>query len=101
VPEADGVFLCRDEFTASFFVRINTTGDPVDVWAVSGIDEGRMLDNGSGFFYFPGRISAGQVALIESASLDAVPADGPSRVKRKQQEKTPRTRGDRQPGRRQ
>jgi hypothetical protein len=101
VPEADGVFLCRDEFTASFFVRINNTGDPVDVWAVSGIDEEQMLDNGSGFFYFPGRISAGQVALIESASLDAAPADGPSRVKRKQQKKTPRTRGDRQPGRRQ
>lgn len=101
VPEADGVFLCRDAFTASFFVRINNTGGPVDVWAVSGIDEEQMLDHGSGFFYFPGRISAGQVALIESASLDAAPADGSSRVKGKPQKKTPRTRGDRQPRRRQ
>ena len=100
VPEADGVFLCQ-EYMVQFFVAINNTGGPVDVWAVSGIDEEQMLDNGSGFFYFPGRISAGQVALIESASLDAAPADGPSRVKRKQQKKTPRTRGDRQPGRRQ
>jgi hypothetical protein len=98
-PEADGVFLCSDEFTARFFVRMNNTGGPVDVWAVSDIDAGQMLDNGSGFFYFPGRISAGQITLIESASVchtdtvDAAPADVPSRVRLKQQKKTPRTRG--------
>ncbi len=26
VPEKEGVFLCRDEFEADFFVRINNTG---------------------------------------------------------------------------
>jgi hypothetical protein len=92
-PEADGVFLCSDEFTAGFFVQMNNTGGPVDVWAVSGIDAAEMLDNGSGFFYFPDRIPAGQVTLIESASVDAPPADAPSRVRRKQQKKTHRTRG--------
>jgi hypothetical protein len=91
VPEADGVFLCPDEFTVGFFVRMNNTGGPVDVWAVSGIDKEQMSDNGSGFFYFPGRISPGQVTLIESASADAAPSDTPSRVRRKQK-KTPRTR---------
>jgi hypothetical protein len=75
VPEADGVFLC-EEFMVWFFVRMNNTGGPVDVWAVSGIDEEQMLDNGSGFFYFPGRISAGQVALIELAANGAARADG-------------------------
>jgi hypothetical protein len=81
VPEADGVFLCRNEFDAGFFVQMNNTGGPVDVWAVSGIDEEQMLDNGSGFSYFPGRISAGQVALIQSAPVDAAPdpdSSGPS-----------------------
>lgn len=70
VPEADGVFLCQ-EFMVGFFVGMNNTGGPVDVWAVSGIDEEQMLDNGSGFLYFPARISAGQVALVESAPADA------------------------------
>jgi hypothetical protein len=65
VPEADGVFLC-EEFMVGFFVRMNNTRGPVDVWAVSGVDEEQMLDNGSGFSYFPGRISARQLALTES-----------------------------------
>jgi hypothetical protein len=99
VPEADGVFLCQDEFTVGFFVGMNNTGGPVDVWAVSGIDEEQMLDNGSGFFYFPGRISAGQVTLIESASDYVARADGPWSMGRKQK-KTPQTRDDRQPRRR-
>jgi hypothetical protein len=91
-PEADGVFLCPDEFTAGFFVRMNNTGGPVDVWAVTDIDAAQMLDNGSGFSYFPGRISARQVTLIQSASVDAAPVDAPPRVRRKQK-KTPRSRG--------
>ena len=53
VPEEDGVFLCPDEFTAGFFIRMNNSGGPVDLWAVSGIDEEPMLDNGSGFFVLP------------------------------------------------
>lgn len=61
VPEADGVFLCQ-EFMVGFFVGMNNTGGAVDVWAVSGIDEEQLLDNGSGFLYFPDRISAGQIA---------------------------------------
>jgi hypothetical protein len=100
VPEADGVFLSPDEFTAEFFIRMNNTGGPVDLWAVSGIDEEQMLDNGSGFRYFPGRIAAAQVTLVESASAAAVPGDGQPPARRKQKKNTPRTRGDRQPRRR-
>lgn len=92
-PEADGVFLCRDEFTAGFFVRMNNTGGPVDVWAVSGVDEGQMLDNGNGFFYFPGRIPAGQVTLLESVPFDEAQATGPRSVSRKQK-KSLRARDD-------
>ena len=53
------MFLCADEFEARYFVRMNNTGGPVDVWAVTGIDQEQMTDNGSGYLYFPGRISSG------------------------------------------
>ena len=35
--EEEGVFLCRDQFEARFFVDMNNTGGPVDVWAVTGV----------------------------------------------------------------
>ena len=62
-PEASGVFLCRDEFEASFFVRMNNTGGPVDVWAVTGVDADELVDGGSGFGYWPARIPPRQVTL--------------------------------------
>lgn len=64
-PEAEGIFVCRDEET-EFFLQINNTGGPVDLWAVDGIDEGLLLDNGNGFFYLPGRIPAARVRLVRS-----------------------------------
>lgn len=94
-PEADGVFLCQDEFTAGFFVRMNNTGGPVDVWAVSGTFEDQMIDNGSGFFYFPGRIPAGQLTLTEWPSPDPGPPDGPSRATQEQKKEAPRIRDGR------
>jgi hypothetical protein len=94
-PEADGVFLCADEFEAGFFVQMNNTGGPVDVWAVSGIDEEQMIDNGNGFFYFPDRISPEQVVLVERPSVDAAPADGPPHARKKQKKKVARTRDGR------
>jgi hypothetical protein len=97
-PEADGVFLCRDEFEAGFFVRMNNTGGPVDVWAVSGAFEDQMIGNGSGFFYFPGRIPAGQVTLTEWPSPDPAPAGGPPPAKKGQ--KKPGTRDGRRSRRR-
>ncbi|MEU9560057.1 hypothetical protein [Streptomyces fumanus] len=65
-PEVEGIFLCRSEEEAGFFLRINNTGGPVDLWAVDGIDEALLLDNGSGFGYVPGRIPAAQVRLVRS-----------------------------------
>lgn len=62
-PEAEGVFLCRDESEASFFVRMNNTGGPVDVWAVRGVDVDELVDGGSGFVYWPAGIPPGQVTL--------------------------------------
>jgi hypothetical protein len=78
-PETAGVFLCADEFEAEYLVRMNNTGGPVDVWAVTGIDAQQMTDNGNGYMYFSGRISPGQVALVEWPSAHAGPARGPAR----------------------
>ena len=90
-PEADGVFLCADGFEAGFFVQMNNSGGPVDVWAVTGVDEEQLIDNGNGFWYFPGRIPPGQVALANWSSVDAAPPDGRARGRKKQGKKTPRT----------
>jgi hypothetical protein len=78
---------------------MKNTGGPVDVWAVSGTFEGQMIDNGSGFFYFPGRIPAGQLTLTEWPSPDPSPPDGPSQARQGQKKETPRTR-DGRPSRR-
>lgn len=88
-PEAEGVFLCADELEAGMFVQMNNTGGPVDVWAVTGIDEEQMIDNGNGYLYFPGRIPPGQVTLVEGSSVDASPANGRAQ---KRQRKPPRAR---------
>ena len=54
--EENGVFLCRDEFEARFFIDLNNTGGPVDVWVVTGVEEGGLVTGGSGFCYFPAAI---------------------------------------------
>ncbi|MER5398145.1 hypothetical protein [Streptomyces sp. NPDC002599] len=65
-PEVEGIFVCQGEETAEFFLQINNTGGPVDLWSVDGIDEGLLLDNGNGFFYLPGRIPAARLRLVRS-----------------------------------
>jgi hypothetical protein len=42
-PEQEGCFLCLDDH-ADWFVRMNNTGGPVDVWALDGISEDDPLD---------------------------------------------------------
>jgi hypothetical protein len=72
-PEVEGVFLCPSEFDAGFFVRINNTGGPVDVWAVDGIGEEELITTVSGFSYFPSRIPAHQLTLLSRALEDRAP----------------------------
>ena len=68
-PEAHGVFLCRGEDEAQFFVRINNTGGPVDLWSVDGVDEELLIDNGNGFVYLPGRVLAARIRLVRADVL--------------------------------
>lgn len=65
-PEVEGIFVCRGEEEADFFLRLNNTGGLVDIWAVDGIDEALLLDNGNGFAYLPHRIPATQVRVTRS-----------------------------------
>ncbi|MGW3137169.1 hypothetical protein [Streptomyces sp. NPDC001139] len=66
-PEVEGIFICRGEEEAEFFLGIiNNTGGPADLWSVDGIDEGLLLDNGNGFVYLPSPIPASGVRLVRS-----------------------------------
>jgi hypothetical protein len=51
VPEQEGAFLCDHDSDVDYFVRMNNTGGPVDIWSVDGVDDVELLDNGSGYFY--------------------------------------------------
>jgi len=62
-PEQDGCFLAHDESTADFFVRINNTGGPVDVWEVD-VEAEALVDDGGGFAYFPGTIEPSRLRLV-------------------------------------
>lgn len=70
-PEVDGVFLC-DEVETGFFIHLNNTGGPVDVWAVTGINEDQLVENGNGFSYYPAKIPPSLVTLVQ-------PTPGPPR----------------------
>ena len=63
IPETAGIFLCRDEAEADYFVGMNNTGGPVDVWAVEGIDPESLTDNGRGYVYLPEKIPAARLML--------------------------------------
>jgi hypothetical protein len=62
-PEKEGCFLCLNEFDADWFVRINNTGGPVDVWAIEDVDESALVVSGEGFSYIPGCIPADKLTL--------------------------------------
>jgi hypothetical protein len=51
-PEQEGCFLCLDDHEAEWFVRMNNTGGPVDVWAVDGIEDA-LVESPEGHSYLP------------------------------------------------
>jgi hypothetical protein len=89
-PEEAGVFLCRDEGEAGFFVGMNNTGGPVDVWSVTGIGEHQLITTGSGFSYFPAWIPNSQVTLANWPSGEPAPPAPRRPHKNKQRKKKPR-----------
>ena len=63
-PEQEGCFLAFDEGEADYFVEMNNTGGPVDVWAVDGVDEETLVTSGEGYEYYPGVIPPGRLRLL-------------------------------------
>jgi hypothetical protein len=69
-PEEQGVFLCSDDHEAGYFVDMNNTGGPVDVWAVEGVTEDELVQSGNGYWYLPRRIPPETLSLV-SASVQS------------------------------
>jgi hypothetical protein len=65
-PEQDGIFLCRDRFDADFFVNVNNTGGPVDVWQVEDVDEDQLVPAPEGWSYLPGPIAPTRLRLVQA-----------------------------------
>jgi hypothetical protein len=63
-PEVKGVFLSFDEFAASFFIRMNSTGGPVDLWAVQAASGDEWVETDTGFSYVAGTIAPNRVTLV-------------------------------------
>jgi hypothetical protein len=74
-PEVDGVFVCLDRFTVDFFVRVNNTGGPVDVWAIDDVDQTHLVETASGFSYLPSRIGPEHLSLLDQAVQPIAPQD--------------------------
>lgn len=56
--------MCLDDFETDWFVRMNNTGGPVDVWAVDGVDRLALLDNGNGHLYVAGTVPVKSLTLL-------------------------------------
>jgi hypothetical protein len=63
-PEQDGCFLCLDEWEVDWFVSMNNTGGPVDVWAVDGVDEKELVESPEGHHYLASPIPPERLSLV-------------------------------------
>lgn len=72
-PEQEGCFL-GDAFERDWFVHLNNTGGPVDVWEVRGVDVADLVLSPEGHYYFPGVIPAERLRLSQR---DVPPSPGP------------------------
>lgn len=64
-PEVEGVFVCLDQSTVDFIVRINNTGGTVDVWAIDNAEEGELVDTPNGFGFLPRRVPPQDLELVQ------------------------------------
>ena len=64
-PEQHGCFLCLHEGEVEWFVGMNNTGGPVDVWEVRGVDPGQLVESPEGHMFLPERISAARLTLTQ------------------------------------
>jgi hypothetical protein len=72
-PEQDGCFLCLDESEVEWFLEMNNTGGPVDVWAVDGVSSEDLVESPEGHFYLPAVIPPEYLTLVRT---DVQPLSG-------------------------
>lgn len=65
-PEQAAIFLCFSELEAGFFIDMNNTGGPVDLWAVEGIERSELVESPEGFFFVPRPISPSRLTLVRA-----------------------------------
>ncbi len=64
-PEQEGTFLVEDEFSVDWFVRMNNTGGPVDVWQVIDVVEDELVESPAGYLYLPGVVPRDRIELVK------------------------------------
>ena len=62
--EQNGCFLALDEDEVRWFVRMNNTGGPVDIWAVRDVDRSALVLSPENYHYLPGVVPASQLTLV-------------------------------------
>jgi hypothetical protein len=65
-PEQDGCFVCLSEWEMEWFVDMNNTGGPVDVWEVEGVNESELVESPEGHSFVPRRIPADCLRLHQT-----------------------------------
>jgi hypothetical protein len=98
-PEKEGCFLCRAEWEADWFVRMNNTGGPVDVWAVDDVDEDDLVRSPTGLLYLPATIPADRLTLLRTDIPPASDGRWSAEVPRDEQQDRPRGLGNATPRR--
>ena len=63
-PEQEGCFLCQSEFEVDWFVDMNNTDGPVDVWAVDEVDAGDLVVSPEGYVFVPRAVPPDRLTLL-------------------------------------
>ncbi|WGL53645.1 hypothetical protein P5P86_07375 [Nocardioides sp. BP30] len=65
-PEVEGCFLATDEWEAEYFLEMNNTGGPVDLWGVDGVDPAALVSADTGYLFLPATIPRAQLRLLRT-----------------------------------
>ena len=63
-PEQEGCFLAPDDWTTDYFVDMNNTGGPVDVWAVEGVEGADLVTSPEGYEFVRAVIPRERLRLV-------------------------------------
>lgn len=72
-PEIPGVFICRSRLEVDFFVELNNSGGPVDVWAIDDVSRPALLETASGLVYLPFPVGPEHLTLSTESSYHPSP----------------------------